>query len=295
MDKVYSFMRHKIFFTYLTAPAEFGLFPFILGYERCAKNKETIGPHTKSCHILHFVLSGRGNLTVDGREYTVGKDQLFYVPPDILTSYRPDPDDPWEYMWVEFYGSAAKFACKKAHLCADSPVLTPNDPGAVAEIFASLLNKNVSANTDTALASSALLFRLMAQLQEQNTADEVRELSRDRQKIQSVLDYIDENYCNPDTTLHTVAEQTFFNKSYLARVFRQTIGISPQKYIIELRLQRASEMLRHNNFSVSDIAAAVGYKSPYYFSLEFKKKFGVPPSQYAAIANAPQTSAPDDN
>ena len=270
------------------------MFPFILGYERCTPNKKTIGPRAKSCHILHYVLRGEGILTIQGKEYVAHKDQLFYLPPNIETSYHPSQHDPWEYMWVEFYGAAAKFACKKAHLCPESPVLTPQAPDEIALTFAHLLERNISANTDAALASVSLLFQLMAQLQKRNTNEEERvPPPRDRQKIQPVIDYIDANYCNPDTTLNSIAEKMFFNKSYLARIFRQTVGISPQKYIIELRLQRASEMLRHSNYTISDIASVVGYKSPYYFSLEFKKKFGVPPSQYAEIANTPQTTSSD--
>ena len=52
------------------------------------------------------------------------------------------------------------------------------------------------------------------------------------------------------------------------------------KYIIVLRMRQAIEMLKTKSYSVLQIAAALGYKNQFYFSKEFKKFYGVPPTEY---------------
>ena len=58
------------------------------------------------------------------------------------------------------------------------------------------------------------------------------------------------------------------------------MGMSPMKYIVYLRMERALELIKKQTFSISQIAYAVGYKNQFYFSKEFKQYFGMSPSKY---------------
>ena len=61
---------------------------------------------------------------------------------------------------------------------------------------------------------------------------------------------------------------------------RGTTGYTPNEYIRVIRLRKAAEMLRSGDKNVSEVAYAVGFDNPYYFSKCFKDQFGMPPSQY---------------
>ena len=115
MKKDKPFMKNNVFFAYISHPVEFSIFPFILGYERCSQNKDSIGPQKKPCHLLHFIIRGSGYLSLGGIDYTIRNNQLFYIPPECTAIYRPDKSDPWEYMWIEFNGYNCKYFCDKAH------------------------------------------------------------------------------------------------------------------------------------------------------------------------------------
>lgn len=54
------------------------------------------------------------------------------------------------------------------------------------------------------------------------------------------------------------------------------MGVSPMKYIIYLRMQKAVELLKRKTFSISQIAYALGYKNQFYFSKEFKNTLDIP-------------------
>lgn len=107
-------------------------------------------------------------------------------------------------------------------------------------------------------------------------------------KIDSTIDnistrikkFIDENYFS-NITIDLVAQNFNFSRNYLYTLFKECYGISPQNYLLKLRIEKAKELLRgENNLSIGDIALAVGYSDPLYFSRLFHKKTGLSPTEY---------------
>jgi two-component system response regulator YesN len=76
-----------------------------------------------------------------------------------------------------------------------------------------------------------------------------------------------------------LAEMSFFNPSYLSRLFKQATGQNLTDYIAALRIERAKAMLAGHG-RISDISAALGYESQHYFSRFFKKYTGFTPQDY---------------
>lgn len=69
--------------------------------------------------------------------------------------------------------------------------------------------------------------------------------------------------------------------SYLSKLFREYKGMSPVDYLLHLRIERAKELITSQpNFFLKDIASAIGYSDPLYFSKIFKKETGMSPSEY---------------
>ena len=73
---------------------------------------------------------------------------------------------------------------------------------------------------------------------------------------------------------------------YFRKLFKQEYGVSPQKYIIDLRMQNAVGLIATGYYSLKDVAAMSGYNDYRYFSVEFKRKYGVSPSEYSYNYNA---------
>ena len=83
-----------------------------------------------------------------------------------------------------------------------------------------------------------------------------------------------------DLNVERIAEQLHLGRTIFYRKVRGTTGYTPNEYIRVLRLRKAAEMLRDGGKNVSEVAYAVGFDNPYYFSKCFKDQFGMPPSQY---------------
>ncbi|CAH1203099.1 helix-turn-helix domain-containing protein [Paenibacillus sp. JJ-223] len=72
----------------------------------------------------------------------------------------------------------------------------------------------------------------------------------------------------------------------LQRRFKQEKQLGPMEYVIQLRMESASRMLRHTDAPIGEIAERMGYRDTYYFSRAFKKYYGVPPQLYRRNASS---------
>ncbi|MBR2988103.1 MAG: helix-turn-helix domain-containing protein [Clostridia bacterium] len=98
--------------------------------------------------------------------------------------------------------------------------------------------------------------------------------------IANCIHYIDEHFCDPNIDVETVCGIAFISVSSLQRAFTKYFGLSPKQYLIQLRMNRALDLLTENVLSVKEISFACGFTDEKYFSRAFKKKYGYPPSQF---------------
>jgi AraC family transcriptional regulator of arabinose operon len=89
------------------------------------------------------------------------------------------------------------------------------------------------------------------------------------ERVRRAMDYLERNL-ERKVVLDDVADAVGLSTSRLAHLFRAEAGQTPQRYLETRRMQRAAELLVRTSFSIKQIAAAVGFESPFYFSLRFK-------------------------
>jgi len=70
------------------------------------------------------------------------------------------------------------------------------------------------------------------------------------------------------------------SRASLSRLFRITLGVSPKRWLTELRLEEAARLLARHQQPVADVALRVGYLSVFSFSRAFKRKYGASPAHY---------------
>lgn len=98
--------------------------------------------------------------------------------------------------------------------------------------------------------------------------------------MQMVREYLEQNF-DKEITYKNLNDLFGFSKKYIALLFKETYGFSPGKYVNQLRIEKAKEMLKyHPEYSVQKISELVGFRDSFYFSKVFKQKEGLPPSEY---------------
>jgi AraC-like DNA-binding protein len=97
--------------------------------------------------------------------------------------------------------------------------------------------------------------------------------------VESTLTFLRSNLYRP-LSLAEMAGQAGLSESHFSRVFKAQTGHAPLDYFILLKMQHASALLAVTDLHVKEVAAAVGYSDPYYFSRLFKQVIGVSPRDY---------------
>jgi AraC-like DNA-binding protein len=89
-----------------------------------------------------------------------------------------------------------------------------------------------------------------------------------------------ESECARPWRLEEIVRRSGMSGSYLSRVFRKATGYTPIDYLIQMRVQKAMELLRTTTWSVTEIAERVGFTSANYFARRFRTATGVSPRDY---------------
>ena len=98
--------------------------------------------------------------------------------------------------------------------------------------------------------------------------------------LKNVLEFMNENYSNPNISLNTVAQVANMSATHFSAVFSQQMGKTFVEYLTEIRMEKAKELLRCTDKSSGEIAFDVGYNDPHYFSFLFKKINTCSPRDY---------------
>lgn len=97
--------------------------------------------------------------------------------------------------------------------------------------------------------------------------------------IDKVTDYIQTNYAK-DITLNDAAQEVNMSYHYFSKFFKDETGQNFTDYLMNIRIGKAKELLKSNQYSVKELCYMVGYKDPNYFSKIFKKYTGLAPTEY---------------
>lgn len=100
------------------------------------------------------------------------------------------------------------------------------------------------------------------------------------EKIKPAIDYIHHNYTKENISIAELSYISSMSEVYFRKVFGKVMGISPIKYINNLKMTHAKELLETQMYSVSKVAELSGFHDESYFSREFKKNIGICPSEY---------------
>lgn len=133
------------------------------------------------------------------------------------------------------------------------------------------------------LQSIATLDKLCFKLQEvmETFVDSILDYipTKNNDVIRKAISYISEHY-NTDLTLDEVAEQVHLNPAYFSTLFKECTETTFKEFLNIVRVEESKNLLSNTDYSIIDIAIAVGFDNQSYFSKVFKRYTGLTPKQY---------------
>lgn len=106
--------------------------------------------------------------------------------------------------------------------------------------------------------------------------------SQNDKVVKLAKEYLDQHY-KENISLMEVAEEYNISHFHLSKMFKKILGINYKDYLVQVRMEKAKELIRKERKTISEISQEVGYMDPNYFSKVFKKYTGMSPSEYANI------------
>lgn len=246
--------------------------PVICGWEDCGPC-HSFGPAVREYYLIHYIMSGSGTYQTSSATYTLTKNHFFLIRPHEITYYIADEKDPWSYIWIGFTGNLAEPLLQTSGLADNTNV---QSAPFLRESFQSLLNAQKLASS-TELYLCGKLYEIFALLQEANSP--VRQEKSSLIYVNHARDFMKANYAQP-VHIGDIANMLGIDRRYLCRIFSKHSGVTPQEYLVNLRLDKAAALLTQFDYSVGEVAKSVGYEDLYNFSNMFKRKFGVSPLNY---------------
>jgi len=248
------------------------------GHQQCRPGASW-GPGIRKYFLLHHVVAGKGTYICRGHSYELSAGDTFLIFPNAPVHYYADCGEPWEYLWVGFGGPEAENLVAKTDFYPDEPVYYGRDSDEVRTLLSAIYNSR-GVHIWEALEMTSRLYALLAFLVRTARRQENQQLYNG-DCAQLAAAYIINHYEEP-LTVEALADYVSVSHSSLYRRFVKRYQISPKRFLLEYRIERACAMLTDTSCSVQEISNSVGFEDPYYFSRAFKELKGISPRQYAA-------------
>ncbi len=124
-----------------------------------------------------------------------------------------------------------------------------------------------------------LLHLLITQYRKNNVTADMLHKNKRLNRLSTIINYMKENY-KEELTLENVAEVFGYAPAYLSRMFQKYAGINYKDYLCNIRMEYAFKELLNTDHTISETALNNGFPNSKAFSREFRKKYGMLPSEY---------------
>lgn len=225
---------------------------------------------------VEFILEGSGKYVVDGKEYNIEKNMLFFMTPVNFHSVSIDNTaDIVNIMFsVDICSSSTLFTLTSG-ISENAVRFSEQD----AVFVKNLLSEIISAvsQKDKIYYSSLLEVLLLKTVK--RTKKSIPTLTY----VQSAMLYIHNNF-RSDITLSDTAKFVGLSPAYLSSVFSREAGIHFKEYLNSIRFDYAKKMLTYSDMTISEICFESGFDDYANFIRSFKAKFGVSPGQFKKMS-----------
>lgn len=263
---------------------------YYCGREEC-KPMHSFGPAVRNHYLMHVVLEGRGEFHAGGKVYPLKQGEAFLIRPDESTYYIADKEEPWIYSWVAFDGYEVERILEDCGFDVDNPIYTPYHGGKyfeensevdqihTIEEISGHMRELVMLFHSLEKSSYGMLGHLYMIFDIMERKIKPWDLSYEKEYLYKACEYISHNY-SYQIKVQDIAKYIGIDRTYLYKIFKKEMNLSPQNYLKEFRIKAAKNMLKHTQLSVSEIGYSCGFHDSPSFCKSFKKTTGCTPMEY---------------
>ncbi len=241
------------------------------------------GPTVRKAYVVHAVTSGTCYLWCEDKasgysscQYRIEAGQCFLMVPGKVYYYGSEGGETASVVWFSFNGRRAEEYVSAMGLSYGEPVAELGMES-MEKLRASVLRMcELAESGDVHARILSELYGAIGYF----AAEKRRERSsKANDYVKKALTFIEHSYSDY-ITVSDIVEHLSLNRSYFTKIFRLHTGYSPQQYLTEYRIRKASELIRTTELKFNEIAKCVGIREEYYFWRLFRRTVGTSPSEY---------------
>lgn len=221
---------------------------------------------SRSFHALSYRISGGADFVFSDRHLQAKGGELIYIP--AYEDYRVDSGSEELYV-IHFTLKTSEKLSPEVFSPADTKYYELK----FSEIYAEWSKKESGYIYECKAGLYKILSHSLRQASELNASLKGR-LSDE------TINYIHENYTDKSMTVASLADMSNMSETYFRKLFIEKFSVPPKKYINQLRISHAIELLSSGYYTVSEAAFHSGFDSQNYFSYALKKETGLSPQSY---------------
>jgi AraC-like DNA-binding protein len=226
-----------------------------------------------------YVSSGKGVLEVqDAEPILIEAGTIFLLFPNVWHRYRPLVETGWEEFWVGFSGHYAEYLMRQDCFNPKNPVLKVGFDNEILHIFIRLIDISKQESRVFSQMASCFVIQLLGLV---NAAALMMDKTKSRQEqiIQAIRFKIHENW-NENIDFEQIAAENNITYDFFRKAFKGVMGVPPGQYLLNIKIEKAAQLLRETNLTISEIATKTGFENEFYFSRMFKNKMNCTASSY---------------
>lgn len=230
--------------------------------------------------LFQYTVSGNGEIEIQGVTYPLTQGDVFIVDIPGDHCYRlPPSSSEWEVLYIELSKEALPFL--KHVMALAGPVFgLPNTSPVIQQAW-DMYQKAVSNQIQDAYENSALTYQWLMELTRHVSRNRVQPVSP---KIEQCKQFIEQHYMEP-IGLKEMAEVAGQSKFHFSREYERRMGITPVRYLTEVRLAHAVKLMMTTECNLEEIARETGFSNANYFGKVFRKHMGISPGLFRESNN----------
>lgn len=257
------------------------------------RDKQEEKYHSHDHLEMAYVMSGTGKYHIEGQIYDIKEGDLLIFNPGVKHQALLDEDSevPTTEFFVGFSDIQLKYM-EKNYIPLPEPGNILHTTGDLRQklfkICSSMEAENTLSGPGRYFVMKAFLMQMLVYvIRAQSKPAEVAvgcsfESVNKKYVVEQIVNYFEDHY-SEKISLDRIAENMYLSTFYISKIFKSETGDTPIRHLINIRLEKAKEILEQNpSLSIKEVAAQVGYEDAYHFSKQFKKHYGVSPSQVKA-------------
>jgi AraC-like DNA-binding protein len=230
-----------------------------------------------------YLAKGEGVYRTAGEQHPLREGNLLILVPGVWHWYRPNPATGWTEYWVGFDGAYARTLAEAGFLGPELKLLDVGIHDDIIGHFAQIVSGVAQERPGFQQFVSSLVPLIYAEACMHASTPSVEAKGKLLfERIRAI--FVENLYGTLD--MESLATDLSLNYSNLREEFKGYTGLSPYQYFLQMKINRAKELLLDGSHSVKEISYTLSFENPYYFSRLFKKKTGVTPSHWNGIETA---------